>query len=81
MEFVKKIISRAAKEPALIVAVVVAVGNLIGQDLSSWGPLIESLVILAAGLLVRSQVSPVAVLKPMTADEFVDEYGEGDLAA
>lgn len=81
MEYLKKIVVRIGAEPALLTAVILAVGNLFAQDLSSFVPIIESLVVLGAGLFVRSKVAPVSRLEPMTVEEFVDEFGPGEIAA
>lgn len=53
-----KYVNRLLNEPALVVAVVLAAGNVIGQDLSDVATLVESVLILAGGVLVRSRVTP-----------------------
>lgn len=58
----KAIWNRVANEPALIGAVVLAVTNILGTDGTTLAQLVETLVVLVAGLLVRSQVTPVRSL-------------------
>jgi cyanate permease len=48
-----------SREPVLFTAVILAVGNLIGQDLSEVANLVESLILIVAGVFARSQVTPV----------------------
>lgn len=53
---------RLANEPALVVAAVLAVAALFGKDLSEFAGFIESAVVIVAGFVVRSQVTPVRSL-------------------
>lgn len=55
-------LDRILNEPVLIVALVLAVGNLFGQDLTSYEGLIESAVVVVAGFVARHFVSPVRSL-------------------
>jgi hypothetical protein len=55
-------VDRILNEPVLIVAVVLAVGNLFGQDLSSYDGFIESAIVIVGGFVARSFVSPVRSL-------------------
>lgn len=55
-------VNRILNEPALVVAVVLAVANLIGADWSGQANFIESLLVLLGGVLVRQQVTPVRSL-------------------
>lgn len=48
-----------SREPVLFTAVILAVGNLIGQDLTEVANLVESLILILAGVFARSQVTPV----------------------
>lgn len=57
-----KIWDRVANEPALVSAVVLAVANLIGADGSNIAALVETLIVVVAGLAVRAQVTPVRSL-------------------
>lgn len=56
------LIDRILNEPVLVVAVVLAVGNLFGQDLSSYGGFIESAIVIIGGFVARSLVTPVRSL-------------------
>ena len=58
----QNIIDRIANEPALVVAVIMAVGALIGQDLTELASFVESAVVLAAGVVVRQRVVPTRKL-------------------
>ena len=60
----KPILNRIANEPALITALVLAVGNLIGQDFSGVSTFVESAIVFVAGIFVRSQVTPVRSIQP-----------------
>lgn len=62
-----KLIDRVRNEPALVAGVVIAVGNLIGQDLTEAASIVETLVVFAASVFVRSKVTPVRKL-PSTGD-------------
>lgn len=55
-------VDRLLNEPAMVVALVLAVGNLIGEDLSNIANLAESLLVLVGGVLVRQNVTPVRSL-------------------
>lgn len=59
MELVKALWNRMLSEPALVVALVLAVGNLAGSDWSGQANFIESALVLLGGVLVRQQVTPV----------------------
>lgn len=54
--------NRILNEPVLVVAVVLAVGNLFGQDLSSYGGFIESAIVIVGGFIARQFVTPVRSL-------------------
>lgn len=54
--------NRILNEPVLVVAVILAVGNLFGQDLSTYGGFIESAIVIVGGFIARSFVTPVRSL-------------------
>ena len=58
----QRILDRVVNEPALVVAVILAVGALIGADLTELASFVESAIVLLAGVVVRSQVTPVRSL-------------------
>lgn len=53
-----KLLTRVQREPVLVVAVVISLGNLVGQDLTEYADLIESAVVIAGGVLARHFVTP-----------------------
>lgn len=54
-------IDRLKNEPALVVAVILAVANLVaGKDLGLDADTLESAVVLVGGWLVRQRVTPLA---------------------
>jgi hypothetical protein len=53
------IAGRVRREPALLTAAVLAVGNLLGADLSDTANTLESLIVLLGGYIVRQRVTPV----------------------
>jgi hypothetical protein len=58
----RAIFDRVLNEPALLVAVVLAVGNLVGHDLGDVANLVESLLVVVGGVIIRQQVTPVRSL-------------------
>jgi hypothetical protein len=58
----RSFIDRILNEPVLIVAVVLAVGNLFGSDLTPLAGFIETLVVIVGGFVARSLVTPVRSL-------------------
>lgn len=58
------ILKRAREEPALLVALALAVINLVvgGEQAEHLQRVIESIAVLAGGFVVRSQVTPVSKL-------------------
>lgn len=59
LDGLKRVWRRAIREPALVVSLILAVGNLIGHDFSDTATLVETVLILASGVVVRSRVQPV----------------------
>ena len=55
----KAIIERILNEPVLVTAVILAVGNLIGEDLSDVATSVESAIVVVAGIVTRHFVTPV----------------------
>ena len=51
--------ARVRREPALLTAAVLAVGNVAGADLTDTANTLESLIVLVGGWYVRQRVSPV----------------------
>ena len=64
----KRIIEWAATEPAMVVALVLAVANLAfdinAEQALHLSAIVESVILLLGGGVVRSQVTPVAKLQP-----------------
>ena len=64
----KRIIDFAAKEPAMIVAVILAALNMVttvtAEQVVHVETIVESIIVLLAGGVVRSQVTPVSKLPP-----------------
>lgn len=58
----KRIWDRIANEPVLVGSVVIAVANLLGTDGTAVAQLAETLVVIVAGLIARSKVTPVRSL-------------------
>lgn len=55
-------VDRILNEPVLVVAVVLAVGQLFGKDLSSFSGFIESAIVIVGGFIARQFVTPVRSL-------------------
>lgn len=55
----KRIFERILNEPVLVIAVVLAVGNLVGHDLTAFAGFIETVVVIVAGFVARHFVTPV----------------------
>lgn len=49
---------RVLREPVLVTAVILAVGNLIGQDFGDVANSVESVIVVLAGVVARHFVSP-----------------------
>lgn len=62
MATVKAIWNRILNEPAVVVALILAVGNLVGADWTGQANFVESALVLIGGVLVRQQVTPVRSL-------------------
>lgn len=58
----KSIWDRVANEPVLVTAVILAAGNLIGEDFSGVASSVESAIVVIAGIITRHFVSPVRSL-------------------
>lgn len=58
-ELLKTLLKRVQREPVLVVAVVLSLGNLLGADLSEYADYIESAVVIAGGILARHFVTPM----------------------
>lgn len=50
---------RVLNEPVLVTAVILAVGNLIGEDTSGLASSVESAIVVIAGIIARHFVTPV----------------------
>jgi hypothetical protein len=64
---ISRIWNRIANEPALIGGLVLAVGNLIGEDFSGEAAFVESGVALVVAWLIRRKVTPVRKLRSVQA--------------
>lgn len=62
MNLLQRLLDRVLNEPVLLVALVLALGNLIGEDLSEFASFIESALVLLGGATARHFVSPVRSL-------------------
>lgn len=55
-------VQRILNEPALVVAVILAVANLIGADWTGQAEFVESILLLLGGIVIRQQVTPTRTL-------------------
>lgn len=55
----KDLLHRVLREPVMVVAAVISVAALFGQDLSEYEGFIESAVVIVGGLIARHFVTPV----------------------
>lgn len=58
----RALLERIANEPVLVTAVILAVGNLIGQDLSDLAHSAESVIVVVAAIIARHFVTPTRKL-------------------
>lgn len=59
----RAILDRILNEPVLVTAVILAVGNLIGEDFTGVAESVESAIVVVAGIIARHFVTPVRKLE------------------
>lgn len=58
----RALFDRILNEPVLVTAVILAVGNLIGEDFTDVAASVESVIVVVAGIVARHFVTPVRKL-------------------
>lgn len=65
----RKMKDRVANEPALLVTAVIAVAALFGADLTNYQDILDSVMIIIGGFLIRRQVTPTRKLQSINTDQ------------
>lgn len=55
----RALFERILNEPVLVTAVILAVGNLVGEDFADVAASVESAIVVLAGIITRHFVTPV----------------------